>query len=88
MKVKLVNSYEFGNRAIIAQETINECHNEILEGLKKRGSGRHSLIQSGNSVVLGLKYDDTIEIFEFTTGYTEHTYIIKKKKRTHKSLDI
>lgn len=79
MKVKYKYSYDYSNGVQIEKETIDEWIEEILDDLVE-SKEKYSIIRSGNSMVIGIRHKKEIEIYEVTSGYTEHLYKIKRDK--------
>jgi len=81
MKVKYEYGYDFSNGVQIGKETIDKWTKEILDYLAESKEKYATLrSSSGNSMVIGIRHKDEIEIFEVTSGYTEHLYKIKRDK--------
>ena len=66
--------FHFGDGAKIPNSEIRIWHSKVFDAINL-GAPRYS-IASGNSMVIGyrMRYENTIEILEFTSGYDKYSY--------------
>jgi hypothetical protein len=74
-EIKLVATYDHADGAVISRERVDKWHEEILQKFKDDPLAVRTAARSGNSMVIGIRYDDgEINIFEITKGYKVFTY--------------
>jgi hypothetical protein len=77
--IKLVCDYDFSNGVAISKEVINKWNNEVLNGLSESPREVDTyFVRAGNSIVIGFKDVNGIQIFQITNGYRELEYQVNK----------
>jgi hypothetical protein len=69
--------YSFEDGVQVTDDNIARWHNEILEELRAGANDDVAYRRSGNGMVIGIRGDEGIQVYEFKNGYMYYNYTDK-----------